>query len=75
MCLRGAVLVTPCLTVLDRKRWDVCRDVPPVEAQKTPWKLVKVLRLLSIALVAVLVFGLAVGSKVGDYSHVLQHAS
>ncbi|XP_046875154.1 chitin synthase chs-1-like isoform X1 [Hypomesus transpacificus] len=46
-----------------RKRWDVCRDVPPVEAQKTPWKLVKVLRLLSIALVAVLVFGLAVGSK------------
>nr|XP_040045278.1 chitin synthase chs-2-like [Gasterosteus aculeatus aculeatus] len=48
---------------LPKRSWDACREVPPLEDERTPWKMLKLLKVLSLCVVAVLVFGLALCSK------------
>uniref|UniRef100_A0A3B4AAD2 chitin synthase n=1 Tax=Periophthalmus magnuspinnatus TaxID=409849 RepID=A0A3B4AAD2_9GOBI len=43
--------------------WDTAREVPIIEDENTPWKLIKLLRLVTLCAVAVIVFGLALCSK------------
>ncbi|XP_035476930.2 chitin synthase chs-1-like [Scophthalmus maximus] len=45
------------------KAWDTCREVPVIEDEQTPWKMIKLLKIISLFLVAVIVFGLALCSK------------
>ncbi|XP_033182151.1 chitin synthase chs-2-like [Anabas testudineus] len=46
-----------------KRPWDTSQEVPPIEDEKTPWKLIKLLKILTFCAVAVLVFGLALCSK------------
>lgn len=46
------------------KRWDTCREVPVIEDEHTPWKLIKLLKFISLCLVFIIVFGTALCSKV-----------
>ncbi|KAL6100196.1 uncharacterized protein ACO6RY_01857 [Pungitius sinensis] len=48
---------------LPKRPWDTCRQVPPLGDERTPWKMLKLLKVLSLCVVAVLVFGLALCSK------------
>ncbi|KAM6974307.1 uncharacterized protein LKV04_015945 [Tautogolabrus adspersus] len=43
--------------------WDTCREVPVIEDEQTPWKMIKLLRVITLCLVALIVFGLALCSK------------
>ncbi|XP_068431605.1 chitin synthase chs-2-like [Clinocottus analis] len=43
--------------------WDTCREVPAIEDEHTPWKMIKLLKVISLCFVAVVVFGLALCSK------------
>ncbi|XP_062266228.1 chitin synthase chs-2-like [Platichthys flesus] len=45
------------------RAWDTCREVPVIEDEHTPWKLIKLLKVIVLLLVALLVFGLALCSK------------
>ncbi|XP_075968855.1 chitin synthase chs-2-like [Anarhichas minor] len=45
------------------KPWDTCQEVPAVEDEHTPWKMIKLLKIISMCVVAVFVFGLALCSK------------
>ncbi|XP_054911263.1 chitin synthase chs-2-like [Poeciliopsis prolifica] len=48
----------------DLKRpWDTCREVPVIEDEHTPWKLLKFLKIIALFAVAIIVFGLAICSK------------
>lgn len=49
---------------LIRRQWDTCREVPIIEDEHTPWKLIKLLKLISLCVVALFVFGFALCSKV-----------
>ncbi|KAG8004850.1 hypothetical protein GBF38_010658, partial [Nibea albiflora] len=46
-----------------RRPWDTCREVPVIQDEVTPWKMVKLLKSISVCLIAVIVFGLALCSK------------
>nr|XP_020443729.1 uncharacterized protein LOC109952811 isoform X2 [Monopterus albus] len=48
---------------LSKRLWDTCREVPIIEDKQTPWKLFKLLKIITLFVVAVLVFGLALCSK------------
>ncbi|XP_062291365.1 chitin synthase chs-2-like [Scomber scombrus] len=48
---------------MPKRSWDTCREVPVIEDEQTPWKLIKLLKLISLCVVGVLVFGLAISSK------------
>ncbi|XP_054462586.1 chitin synthase chs-1-like [Anoplopoma fimbria] len=43
--------------------WDTCREVPAIEDERTPWKMLKLLKTITLCVVAVFVFGLALCSK------------
>lgn len=49
---------------LFRRLWDTAREVPDIEDQQTPWKMIKLLKIISMCVVAVFVFGTALCSKV-----------
>ncbi|XP_075305454.1 chitin synthase chs-2-like [Odontesthes bonariensis] len=46
-----------------KRPWDTCREVPVIEDERTPWKMIKLLRILTLFVVAIIVFGLALCSK------------
>ncbi|XP_029299583.1 chitin synthase chs-1-like [Cottoperca gobio] len=46
-----------------KRPWDTCREVPFIEDEQTPWKMIKLLKFISLCVVAVAVFGLALCSK------------
>ncbi|XP_047238763.1 chitin synthase chs-2-like [Girardinichthys multiradiatus] len=46
-----------------KRPWDTCREVPLIEEVHTPWKLIKLLKIIALFAVAVIVFGLAICSK------------
>ncbi|KAM4549524.1 uncharacterized protein V3H82_018764 [Fundulus diaphanus] len=46
-----------------KRPWDTCREVPFIEDERTPWKLLKLLNIISLLAVAIIIFGLAVCSK------------
>ncbi|XP_051245639.1 chitin synthase chs-1-like [Dicentrarchus labrax] len=48
---------------MPKRPWDTCREVPVIEDEQTPWKMIKLLRSISLCIVAVIVFGLALCSK------------
>ncbi|XP_070778289.1 chitin synthase chs-1-like [Enoplosus armatus] len=48
---------------LPKRLWDSCREVPIIEDEQTPWKMIKLLKTISLSVVAVIVFGLALCSK------------
>ncbi|XP_026203077.1 chitin synthase chs-1-like [Anabas testudineus] len=48
---------------LPKRPWDTCRELPVIEDEQTPWKLIQILKTFSFCLVAVFVFGLALCSK------------
>ncbi|XP_014845244.1 PREDICTED: uncharacterized protein LOC106919422 [Poecilia mexicana] len=47
-----------------KRPWDTCREVPVIEDEHTPWKLLKLLKTITLFAVALTVFGLAICSKV-----------
>ncbi|XP_074470442.1 chitin synthase-like [Sebastes fasciatus] len=49
---------------LPKRPWDACREVPTIEDEQTPWKMLKLLKAISLLVVGVSVFGLALSSKV-----------
>lgn len=48
---------------LPKRPWDTCQEVPVIEDERTPWKLIKLLKIITLTLVALFVFGLALCSK------------
>uniref|UniRef100_UPI0037E97134 chitin synthase chs-2-like n=1 Tax=Semicossyphus pulcher TaxID=241346 RepID=UPI0037E97134 len=48
---------------LPKRPWDTCREVPVIEDEQTPWKMIKLLKIITLFFVAVIVFGLALCSK------------
>ncbi|XP_043993753.1 chitin synthase chs-2-like [Gambusia affinis] len=46
-----------------KRPWDTCREVPVIEDEHTPWKLLKLLKIIALFAVGIIVFGLAVCSK------------
>ncbi|KAM8841069.1 chitin synthase chs-1-like [Spinachia spinachia] len=48
----------------DVRLWDAAREVPDIEDQQTPWKMIKLLKIVALCVVAVIVFGSALCSKV-----------
>ncbi|KAM4550698.1 chitin synthase chs-2-like [Fundulus diaphanus] len=46
-----------------KRPWDTCREVPVIEDEHTPWKLLKLLKIIVLFVVAIIVFGLAMCSK------------
>lgn len=52
-----------------RRPWDTCREVPVIEDEQTPWKLIKLLKFITLFVVAVIVFGLALCSKVCSFKN------
>ncbi|XP_008295149.1 uncharacterized protein LOC103368524 [Stegastes partitus] len=48
---------------LPKRPWDTCREVPIIEDEQTPWKMIKLLRVIALCVVALFVFGLAFCSK------------
>ncbi|XP_030002395.1 chitin synthase chs-2-like [Sphaeramia orbicularis] len=46
-----------------RRSWDTCREVPMIQDEHTPWKMIKLLRFIALIVVALIVFGLALCSK------------
>lgn len=47
-----------------RRPWDTCRELPIIEDELTPWKLIKLVKIFTLCFVAVCVFGFALCSKV-----------
>ena len=47
-----------------RRPWDTCQEVPIIEDEQTPWKMIKLLKFITLCVVAGIVFGLALCSKV-----------
>ncbi|XP_038158757.1 chitin synthase chs-2-like isoform X1 [Cyprinodon tularosa] len=47
-----------------KRPWDTCREVPIIEDEHTPWKFLKLLKIITLVAVAIIVFGLAICSKV-----------
>ncbi|KAK5620643.1 hypothetical protein CRENBAI_021180 [Crenichthys baileyi] len=47
-----------------KRPWDTFREVPVIEDKHTSWKLIKLLNIISLFAVAIIIFGLAVCSKV-----------
>uniref|UniRef100_A0A3Q3N780 chitin synthase n=1 Tax=Labrus bergylta TaxID=56723 RepID=A0A3Q3N780_9LABR len=45
------------------KSWDICREVPVVEDEQTPWKMIKLLKIITLIVITIIVFGLALCSK------------
>ncbi|KAM3596267.1 uncharacterized protein V6R79_011449 [Siganus canaliculatus] len=48
---------------MPKRPWDTCREVPVIQDEQTPWKFIKLLKIITLCVVAVFVFGLAVCSK------------
>ncbi|XP_019206504.1 chitin synthase chs-2 [Oreochromis niloticus] len=48
---------------LPKRPWDICQEVPIIEDEQTPWKMIKLLKIISLFAVAVIVFGSALCSK------------
>ncbi|CAI5691688.1 unnamed protein product [Oreochromis niloticus] len=48
---------------LPKRPWDTCQEVPIIEDEQTPWKMIKLLKIISLFAVAVIVFGSALCSK------------
>ncbi|CAJ1083109.1 chitin synthase chs-2-like [Xyrichtys novacula] len=48
---------------LPKRPWDTCRELPVIEDDHTPWKMIKLLRTVCLLVVAIIVFGLALCSK------------
>ncbi|KAK9527179.1 hypothetical protein VZT92_015836 [Zoarces viviparus] len=48
---------------LPKRPWDSCREVPVIKDERTPWKMIKLLKIISLSVVAVSVFGFALCSK------------
>ncbi|KAM3595954.1 uncharacterized protein V6R79_005848 [Siganus canaliculatus] len=48
---------------LPKRPWDTCREIPVIQDEQTPWKMIKLLKIISMCAVALLVFGLALCSK------------
>ncbi|KAK7899320.1 hypothetical protein WMY93_020173 [Mugilogobius chulae] len=48
---------------LPKRQWDSFQELPVIEDEQTPWKLIKLVRFISLCFVALLVFGLALCSK------------
>ncbi|XP_072304339.1 chitin synthase chs-2-like [Eucyclogobius newberryi] len=46
-----------------KRPWDTAREMPIIEDENTPWKLIKLLRFVTLCAVAFIVFGLALCSK------------
>ncbi|KAK5620645.1 hypothetical protein CRENBAI_021182 [Crenichthys baileyi] len=46
-----------------KRPWDTCREIPLIEEVHTPWKLIKLLKIIALFAVAIIVFGLVVCSK------------
>ncbi|XP_014832382.1 PREDICTED: uncharacterized protein LOC106910297 [Poecilia mexicana] len=46
-----------------KRPWDTCREVPVIQDEHTPWKLLKLLKTITLFAVALIVFGLAICSK------------
>ncbi|XP_061597461.1 chitin synthase chs-2-like isoform X2 [Cololabis saira] len=46
-----------------KRPWDTCREVPVIEDERTPWKMIRLLRFISLSALAIIVFGLALCSK------------
>ncbi|XP_078032019.1 chitin synthase chs-2-like [Epinephelus lanceolatus] len=46
-----------------KRPWDTCREVPIIEDEQTPWKMIKLLKIITLCIVTVFVFGLALCSK------------
>lgn len=61
------VLFWSSLCLFSGRAWDTCREVPVIEDEQTPWKMIKLLKIISLFLVAVIVFGLALCSKVWSF--------
>uniref|UniRef100_A0A3B4BHV9 chitin synthase n=1 Tax=Periophthalmus magnuspinnatus TaxID=409849 RepID=A0A3B4BHV9_9GOBI len=45
-----------------RRLWDTFQEIPIIEDEQTPWKLIKLVRFISMCVVALVVFGLALCS-------------
>lgn len=52
------------LVSLFRRPWHTSQEVPLVDDEQTPWKLIKLLKSLTLCVTAILVFGFAICSKV-----------
>ncbi|XP_065326137.1 chitin synthase chs-1-like [Pelmatolapia mariae] len=48
---------------LPKRPWDTCQEVPIIEDEQTPWKMIKLLKMISLFAVAFIVFGSALCSK------------
>ncbi|KAM9823995.1 chitin synthase chs-2-like [Neosynchiropus ocellatus] len=48
---------------LPKRPWDIGRIVPVIKDEQTPWKLIRLLRVISLSVVGLLVFGLVLCSK------------
>ncbi|KAM6974308.1 LOW QUALITY PROTEIN: chitin synthase chs-2-like [Tautogolabrus adspersus] len=48
---------------MPKRPWDTCREVPVIEDEQTPWKMIKLLKIITLIVVAIMVFGLALCSK------------
>ncbi|XP_042362933.1 chitin synthase chs-2-like [Plectropomus leopardus] len=46
-----------------KRPWDTCREVPIIDDEQTPWKMIKLLKIITLCIVTVFVFGLALCSK------------
>ncbi|XP_061597613.1 uncharacterized protein LOC133460916 [Cololabis saira] len=46
-----------------KRPWDTCREVPVIEDERTSWKMIKLLRFISLSAIFIIVFGLALCSK------------
>ncbi|XP_063754476.1 chitin synthase chs-1-like [Eleginops maclovinus] len=48
---------------MPKRPWDTAREVPDIEDIQTPWKMIKILKFITLCVVALSVFGLALCSK------------
>ncbi|XP_060915616.1 chitin synthase chs-2-like [Labrus mixtus] len=48
---------------MPKRPWDTCREVPVIEDEQTPWKMIKLLKIITLIVIAIIVFGLALCSK------------
>uniref|UniRef100_A0AAV2K3M9 chitin synthase n=1 Tax=Knipowitschia caucasica TaxID=637954 RepID=A0AAV2K3M9_KNICA len=48
---------------LPKRLWDTFQELPVIEDEQTPWKLIKLVRFIVLCVVALLVFGLSLCSK------------
>ncbi|KAM9839122.1 chitin synthase chs-2-like [Aulostomus maculatus] len=50
-------------TGIQKRPWDTCREVPVIKDEQTPWRLIKLLKVIVLCVVCILVFGFALCSK------------